>query len=313
MSLENMPECGKQCIYAVFDMGGTVIKASLMNDSGKIVEDTFGTYPACSYQTDVILLNRVVEILLQMLERCPGCRLKGIGFSFPGPFDYEHGISYMKGLNKYDSLYGINVRKEILRRINGRVSASDKENDLMLLFENDAALFALGECNENKILQNSSVLCLTLGTGVGSAFIRNGRLLREGKDIPEHGWIYCCPYNGGCVEDYLSRRRIIELAVKYHMSIDEPIDLYYMAVQGSRTAWKIWEEFGTKAGEILNPYMERFGGRYLVLGGQISKAAQFFMDSLKKAIGSKYIVCTASRQSAESIFHGMYQLFTQGR
>lgn len=308
-----MSEHEKQHIYAAFDMGGTCIKASLLDEWGRIVENTFGTFPACSNQSSQLILDRVTEILAPMLKCCPDGILKGIGFSFPGPFDYENGISYIRGLNKYDSLYGLNIHDEIMERVNERIEAVDGKGSFKILFENDASLFALGECCGNKELQNSSVLCLTLGTGTGSAFIRNRRLVKGEDGIPENGWIYCCPYKDKCVEDYLSRRGIIELAGKRNVLIDEPVSLYHMAVQGEEAAQKIWEEFGSLAGEILTPFMERFGGQYLVLGGQISKAAQFFIGEIKKAAGSKYKVCTATGRSDESIFRGIYQLFAQGR
>ncbi|MCI8926704.1 MAG: ROK family protein [Lachnospiraceae bacterium] len=307
-----MSEHKRQGIYAAFDMGGTFIKASLMNDSGKIVKGTFGIFPACSDQAAERILNRITEILLHMLASCPDGALKGIGFSFPGPFDYENGISYIRGLNKYDALYGINIREEIAGRVDERAKEFRKACSFKILFENDASLFALGECCKNKELQNTPVLCLTLGTGVGSAFLREGRLLKEDKDIPRNGWIYCCAYKDRQVEDYLSRRGVIELARERHISVREPAALYGMAVQGNETARKIWGEFGKQAGEILSPFMERFGGKDLVLGGQIAKAAVFFLDELEKIAGNRYRVHIAVGKEDESVFQGIYQLLVRG-
>ena len=39
----------------------------------------------------------------------------GIGIAIPGPFDYGNGISLIKDLEKYESLYGTNI-KETLER-----------------------------------------------------------------------------------------------------------------------------------------------------------------------------------------------------
>ena len=36
--------------------------------------------------------------------------------AFPGPFDYEQGISLMKGLNKYDQIYGMKIPQELRKR-----------------------------------------------------------------------------------------------------------------------------------------------------------------------------------------------------
>lgn len=43
--------------------------------------------------------------------------MKGIRLAFPGPFDYEQGICLMKGLDKYDRLYGINLRQVFSERL----------------------------------------------------------------------------------------------------------------------------------------------------------------------------------------------------
>ena len=39
--------------------------------------------------------------------------VKGIGFAMPGPFDYVKGICYIRGVAKYENLYGINVGEAI--------------------------------------------------------------------------------------------------------------------------------------------------------------------------------------------------------
>src|SRR5699024_8576673 len=36
-----------------------------------------------------------------------------VGIAMPGPFNYKEGISLIKGLSKYEALYGLNIRKEL--------------------------------------------------------------------------------------------------------------------------------------------------------------------------------------------------------
>jgi len=43
--------------------------------------------------------------------------LAGIGFAMPGPFDYQHGIAWFKEVEKFDHLYGINIRSEIQQQV----------------------------------------------------------------------------------------------------------------------------------------------------------------------------------------------------
>jgi glucokinase len=40
-----------------------------------------------------------------------------IGIAMPGPFDYLTGICLMKNVNKYESLYGLNIKQELSDRL----------------------------------------------------------------------------------------------------------------------------------------------------------------------------------------------------
>ncbi len=60
-----------------------------------------------------------------------------IGIAMPGPFDYEQGISLMKGMQKYDSLYGMNIRQILAERL-----GIPGEH---ITFINDAEAFYAGE------------------------------------------------------------------------------------------------------------------------------------------------------------------------
>ncbi len=56
----------------------------------------------------------------------------------PGPFDYVKGISYIKGVAKYEKLYGCNVAESIAERLGF-------ENGFPVRFMNDVSVFAVGE------------------------------------------------------------------------------------------------------------------------------------------------------------------------
>ena len=57
--------------------------------------------------------------------------------AFPGPFDYAKGICLLRGLDKYDALYGVDLRRAFSR--GSGIAPED------ILFTNDASAFALGE------------------------------------------------------------------------------------------------------------------------------------------------------------------------
>ncbi|WP_426327964.1 hypothetical protein [Pedobacter sp. R-06] len=57
----------------------------------------------------------------------------------PGPFDYENGISLIRSMNKYESLYLVNIKGFLVRQL-----------DLLpqnIVFRIDAEAFQYGKVN----------------------------------------------------------------------------------------------------------------------------------------------------------------------
>jgi len=111
-----------------------------------------------------------------------GAPLECVGIAMPGPLDYAKGVCRIKGLNKYDSLFGLNLARALRNRL-GR-------NDLDIRFINDAAAFALGEYHATEIRSRSRVVAITLGTGLGSGFVDEGRLVTNAPGVPPEGYLY---------------------------------------------------------------------------------------------------------------------------
>lgn len=105
-------------------------------------------------------------------------QLKGIGFAMPGPFDYVNGICLMRGVSKYENLYGINVGDELCKFL-----ALKSRQDVR--FINDVSAFAIGEAKAGKAAGAARSMVITIGTGIGSAFIRNGIPVVSGSSVPE--------------------------------------------------------------------------------------------------------------------------------
>ena len=118
------------------DVGGTEIKAAVVQENGTLLGE-IRYFPANSRESAPVLLDHFAEILQLLARDCEA--VTGIRMAFPGPFDYEKGISLMQGLDKYDSLYGLELRKELMQRLN---LSGIKEEDI--LFINDVSAFCSG-------------------------------------------------------------------------------------------------------------------------------------------------------------------------
>ena len=124
--------------------------------------------------------------------------VEGAELAMPGPFDYGQGISWMK--HKMPYLYGVNLSEALAARFGWNAS--------QVRFLNDAAAYLLGEVGAGAAQGVKRVAVFTLGTGVGSGFAVDGRVVTDGKGVPPGGEIWNVPYAGGIVEDQISTRAL---------------------------------------------------------------------------------------------------------
>ena len=93
-------------ITVSLDVGGTEIKAAAV-EKGALLTDIMH-FPAQSDAFASVILDNFARIINEVRGEH---ELDRICFAFPGPFDYENGICLIKGLAKYDSIYGFNLKR----------------------------------------------------------------------------------------------------------------------------------------------------------------------------------------------------------
>lgn len=310
--------------YIALDVGGTNIKAGVIDNKGLIIDGTLKTYEAKANESKEIIFNNLLNVIKEQANSIDSMDfiINGIGLAFPGPFDYEKGISYITGINKYESLYGLNVKNELTNYIhNDKFFKNKLDYKFTILFDNDANLFALGEYYSGKAKNYCRSICICLGTGIGSAFVENGSLIKFRADVPQNGWVYDTPFKDSIVDNYISSRGIIRLAkninenVLNKNSLNENSlnvsvrEIAEKARQGDSSAKIIFDTFGTLMGEALLTYIESFKPNAIVLGGQISKSSDLFKDSFNSAITPFEPVIEISENSSISTLIGIYNLF----
>ena len=104
--------------YLLFDVGGTEIKCGVAEADGAIRQPLL-RFPAKAKETQAHILDHFAWVVQTLADQAGERRIGGVGMAFPGPFDYEHGISRMRGLDKYDSIYGVPLEKEIKKTCGG--------------------------------------------------------------------------------------------------------------------------------------------------------------------------------------------------
>jgi glucokinase len=280
--------------YIALDVGGTSISAAIVSTDGRFIIPP-QHYKALSGEDKHTILNNFARITNSLILETHSMRLElnGIGVAFPGPFDYERGISLMKGLQKYDSIYQVNIAAEMKPILKA---------DLEMRFLNDADLYCLGECiyGVGKAFKRSMFICI--GTGINSGFFSDGRLIKAGDDIPQDGWISYIPYRDGIITDYLSaigiRRMMRECPAT--RGIKDVKELAQAAMSGMVEAKGIFDEFGRMLYEVVAPFAIRFNTEALILGGDVCRSHYLFDKPLVEGLAKENIKVLPSVRFSEN-------------
>jgi len=271
-----------ECIIAL-DVGGTSLKGSLINLNylnNLIVKECFHRKMIDSNGSAKIIIKTFVKAIKTAFQKALLSNLKvvGIGVSMPGPFNYEEGISLME--HKFKAIYGVNLRKEFARHLNLKESFPIK-------FTMDALAFLVGEAYFGAAKDYSRVIGITLGSGIGSAFMINRQIVLKGKGIPPNGALWPLPYKDGIAEDKISQRFIIKRYKESGGSSSSDLDVdkvSSLALKGDEISLKVFEELGSELGEVLGPIALEFKANCIVFGGGISKSFSLFAKPLKERL-----------------------------
>lgn len=288
--------------YVLMDVGGTQIKA-LACEGPALPREKIRTFDARSnFPKDEIFQN-FSDIIAALLSGLPEGKkgLQGVGMAFPGPFDYQKGISYMQGIGKYDSIYGCSVREEIKKRLPRQITEK-----VRFTFLHDVEAFAVGEMRFGAAADSRRAVCVCIGTGAGSAFTENGRVLRRPADgVPENGWIYRFPFRDGILDDYVSARGLKRISRRFFDPVPDGAELSSLCDRGDPRAFAAFEEFGKVLSEALAPFLKSFHPDTLVLGGQISKSYRRFGKALDDLCERLRIRVKVSPDTSGSILKGL--------
>ncbi len=270
----------------LLDVGGTGIKGAACASGGAPGPVT--EFPARSDLPKEALLTHLSQILCSL----SGTHAVGrIAMAFPGPFDYALGIPRMRGLAKYESLYGVTLPEALEER---GITATG------WTFLNDVSAYALGACAH--LPPSHRALCVCLGTGAGSAFLLNGQLCTdEAQGIPENGWIYALPYKASILDDYLSDRGIRALSRSMLAQALSPRELNRDLADYA----PVWDAFGQDLVCGLEPILLSFHPTDLVLGGKISLAWARFGAALGALCASMGIRVHLAPDTSEHVIRGL--------
>ena len=309
----------------VYDIGGSHISAAVCQYPGYSLHGTVhAPLPAADSGTghfSAASFGRLIHTLGETAAAKAGIprdqfsQIAGAALAFPGPFDYENGVSHME--HKLHSLFGVDLKAGLATRFHWRQE--------QLRFLNDAAAFTLGEAGAGAGREAQRILGITLGTGIGGAFaIRsaNGVHIADSRPgnregVPTGGELWNLPYSGDTaahpgagtiVEDFVSTRFL-----RHHFQVltgrEEEVSAIAETAQKQSAqpcpdpppppsprpnpgdqqaahcrARQAFADFGRHLGQALNQHASAFRPDVVVIGGGIARAASLFLPATRRAL-----------------------------
>lgn len=265
--------------YAVgVDIGGTHVSCAIVDiASGKLYSDSLIHSPVNSGAPAIQIMDTWTAAINNCISRIPQILIEGVGIAMPGPCDYERGICTITGLDKFGSLFSVNMRQYLSAELGIHASS--------VRFLNDASCFVLGEQAAGAARNADKVIGITLGTGFGSTFLRDGMVVTSGPGVPEGGMFWNVPYRASIADDYFSSRWFIG---RYEELTGEIVDGVAALVQKitndpCNAALQVMNEFADALTRFLEPYVTQFGPGCLVIGGSIALASQYFVLQISES------------------------------
>jgi len=200
------------------------------------------------------------------------------GVAIPGPFAYAEGIGRFEGVAKFSALYGFDV---------GRALRTGLPPGSEVTFVNDAVAFLIGEWAGGAGAGHDRLAGITLGTGIGSAFLADGRIVDAGPDVPTGGEVHRLTIDGRPLEETVSRRAIL---AAYARSTGEAkpmpdvVEIADLARRGDTRAQAAIEQPLRALGRALAPWLERFGASALVVGGSMAGSWDLVEPALREGL-----------------------------
>jgi len=263
------------------DVGGTNIKLGLVHPQGHVITRShFPTKPFSSSKSKLIevLAQEIKKILLS--QNIKSKNVAGVGVGLPGLINYDKGIvRFLPNIPGWKNV----PLKSIL----------EKKLGLPVFVDNDVKLITLAEWKYGAARGVENLICLTLGTGVGSGLILNNRLYRgvcnaagELGHVPLNEEGPACNCGGfGCFETYVGNKPLFALASQMMNEPDMTTQkMFALANNGNEKALKFWHTAATRIGNGLVGIVNLLNPQLIVIGGGVSNNEKYLFPTIKAVI-----------------------------
>ena len=274
------------------DVGGTNVKIALVSDEGKIIySNSIPTRAEMGYEYTVNSMKDAIRELLKETNS-QSKDIEGMGFGFPGQIDCQKGV--------------VRLAPNIPGWVDVPIAEiMQKEFKITTKVDNDVRCAALGELNFGAGKGCQNLVCITVGTGIGSGLIVNGKLVRGASNaageighikLDMTGGPLCGCGDRGCLEAFASGPSIVAMAeeyikggksTKYRELANPDITPYIVSVaaqQGDAVAKRIFTIIGEYIGIGLASVVNLLNPEKIIIGGGVAAAGDILLNPIKETL-----------------------------
>jgi len=281
-------------VSAGFDLGGTQIKYGLVDDAGTVLFKGKTPTPPTIRE----LMTLIGSQWEDLKKRAPG-RIAAAGFGIPGIYNLKKK-KILQSPN-YADLDNFDLYPAIAEHL-----------DVPFLVENDANVAAFGEWKYGAGRGVSSLVFLTIGTGVGGGIVLGDKLWQGSCGYAaEIGHVVVNPSGElckcgirGCLETEASAPAIVR---KYQALAGSgaPVtteDIYYRAKEGEPAAREAFARAGYYLGIGLGMLINLLNPEKILLGGGVMTTGEFLLspaveEARKRSYPATFACCEIERAS----------------
>lgn len=283
------------------DVGGTNVKIALVDDNGKIIySNSVPTYAKMGYEYTVNNIKQAIKDLMKETNTTPS-DIEGIGFDFPGQVDCKTGV--------------VKLAPNIPGWVNVPIAQMiEDEFHIPTRIDNDVRCAALGELKFGAGKGCENFICITVGTGIGSGIVINGKVVRGATNaagelghikLQMNGGPICGCGDTGCLEAFASGPAIVAMAQEYikggkstkfrEMAAAEggeitPYMVAKAAEEGDPVAKRIFEIVGEYIGIGLTSVINLLNPERVIIGGGVAESGELLLGPIRKTIKERAMV-----------------------
>ena len=265
--------------YICIDIGGTSIKYGVLSEKGEIFID--GTVSTKVTEKENFILSDVKKLIRNILDEYRNYEIKGICVSTAGVVNPEKGEIAYAGptIPKYT---GTKIKEEL-----------EKEFSISCEVENDVNCAGLGEYWRGAGKGSKSMVCLTIGTGIGGSVILDGKLLNGiGYTAGEIGYM---DVNGDYIQNIASSKYLVEKVQKEKVEREgitdtiTGVDIFELAKRGDEICIAGINEIISNLAVGVRNIIYLLNPEVIVIGGGITAQKEYLEEKIRKEVNDGMI------------------------